>query len=79
MTATTVGYGDVSPVTVEGRLIAVLLMLMGIGVIGIFTATVASFFFEQEQESEAAAISARLDAIDRKLDALLADKSDRVR
>ncbi len=54
VTATTVGYGDVSPVTAEGRLIAVVLMLTGIGVIGVFTATVASFFFEHEQQSERA-------------------------
>jgi voltage-gated potassium channel len=79
VTATTVGYGDVSPVTVEGRIIAVLLMLTGIGVIGIFTATVASFFFEQEQESETAALAARLDSIERKLDSLLEDRKDRVR
>jgi voltage-gated potassium channel len=70
VTATTVGYGDLSPVTLEGRLIAVVLMLTGIGVIGVFTATVASLFFEQEQ-SELAGVSARLEAIERKLDALL--------
>jgi voltage-gated potassium channel len=44
VTATTVGYGDISPTTTEGRLIAVLLMLVGIGAISILTATVASFF-----------------------------------
>jgi voltage-gated potassium channel len=64
VTETTVGYGDVSPVTLEGRLIAVVLMLTGIGVIGVFTATVASLFFEQEKESELASVVARLDAID---------------
>ncbi len=48
-TATTVGYGDITPVTPEGRLIAVLLMLTGIGVIGLFTATVASLFFEDQK------------------------------
>jgi voltage-gated potassium channel len=71
VTATTVGYGDVSPITAEGRLIAVILMLTGIGVIGVFTATVASFFFESEQQSESAALDARLDRIERKLDELL--------
>jgi voltage-gated potassium channel len=71
VTATTVGYGDVSPVTAEGRLIAVILMLTGIGVIGVFTATVASFFFESEQQSESAALDAKLDRIERKLDQLL--------
>ena len=42
-TVTTVGNGDVAPVTPEGRFIAVVLMLTGIAVIGVFTATVSSF------------------------------------
>lgn len=60
------GMDDVSPVTLEGRLIAVVLMLTGIGVIGLFTATVATRFFEQEKESELAAMATRLDAIDQR-------------
>ena len=48
-TVTTVGYGDITPVTPEGRLVAVVLMLAGIGVIGVFTATVASLLFEEQQ------------------------------
>lgn len=71
VTATTVGYGDVSPVTLEGRLIAVVLMLTGIGVIGVFTATVASMFFEQDKQSELDQIRTRLDSIERKLEELL--------
>lgn len=73
VTATTVGYGDVSPVSTEGRLIAVLLMLTGIGVIGVFTATVASFFLEPEPDTTPD-VTARLDAIERKLDRLLAER-----
>jgi voltage-gated potassium channel len=71
VTATTVGYGDLSPETTEGRVIAVMLMLVGIGVIGVFTATLASFVLSSE-ETEASVIHTRLDAIERKLDDLLA-------
>jgi voltage-gated potassium channel len=71
VTATTVGYGDVSPVTAEGRVIAVALMITGIGVIGVFTATVASLFFEQDASSDTAAIEARLARVEDKLDRLI--------
>jgi hypothetical protein len=40
--------------------------MAGIGVIGVFTATIATLFFEQEKESELAAMAARLNAIDQK-------------
>ena len=42
--ATTIGYGDVSAVTLIGRIITVLLSIYSIGVVAIFTAVVASFF-----------------------------------
>lgn len=71
VTATTVGYGDVSPVTGEGRLVAVVLMLVGIGFVGAFTATVASLFLEHDRESERDMLEQRLDAIERKLDQLV--------
>ena len=38
---TTVGYGDFSPVTFQGKIIAVVLMFTGIALIGIVTATLA--------------------------------------
>jgi voltage-gated potassium channel len=71
-TVTTVGYGDVTPVTPEGRLVAVVLMLTGIGVIGVFTATVASLFFEEQQTEspEMAEILARLERIEKALEQL---------
>lgn len=71
VTTTTVGYGDVSPVTWEGRLIAVGLMLVGITVIGTFTATLASYFFDQGKSSELERIEERLARIEEKLDAFV--------
>lgn len=70
VTATTVGYGDVSPVTTEGRMIAVFLMLTGIGVIGVFTATITSMFLGHD-EAQAATLEERLAAVEAKLDLLL--------
>jgi voltage-gated potassium channel len=42
VTLTTVGYGDISPSTVEGRILAVLIMFFGIGLLGILSASLAS-------------------------------------
>ena len=50
VTITTVGYGDRYPVTTEGRIIAAFLMTMGVGLLGTFTAFVASWFVEERQE-----------------------------
>ena len=43
-TVTTVGYGDRFPTTTEGRLLAVLLMITGISLVGVITASVAAWF-----------------------------------
>ncbi|GAA1753343.1 potassium channel family protein [Streptomonospora arabica] len=56
-TVTTVGYGDLYPVTAEGRLVAGVLFTAGIALLGVVTATLASWFvekFNEGQESAAA-------------------------
>ncbi len=46
VTITTVGYGDITPSTIGGRIIGVVVMVFGIGLLGMFTATIASAFVD---------------------------------
>jgi len=52
VTITTVGYGDLYPVTSEGRIIAAVLMTVGVGLFGTFTAYVASWFVAKKVEED---------------------------
>jgi voltage-gated potassium channel len=58
VTITTVGYGDFTPVTITGRLVAGALMLGGVALLGIVTATLASWIVERlaikEEDAQAA-------------------------
>lgn len=49
-TITTVGYGDKFPVTTEGRFIAVGLMILGISLLGVVSATIAAWFVRMMQD-----------------------------
>ena len=51
VTVTTVGYGDRYPVSEGGRVVAAVLMLVGIGLIGVLTATVASVFIKEHTDA----------------------------
>ena len=48
-TITTVGYGDMIPVTIAGRVYASMLMLGGVVIVGATTATVISYLSEKVQ------------------------------
>jgi voltage-gated potassium channel len=72
-TITTVGYGDKYPVTAEGRIVAMILMVSGIGLFGIFSGLAASFFFGSKQQGivhEENKILARLEKLEEKIDKL---------
>lgn len=78
-TISTVGYGDRYPVTLEGRLVAASLMVAGIALLGVVTASLASWFVENLRRSGAAverelsAVSADVDRAEVQLAAVLAE------
>lgn len=77
-TVTTVGYGDSYPATAQGRLIAVGLMLAGIALLGVVTATLASWLVQRVSEAEEqtqAATRQQIDQLENKIDALRAELS----
>ena len=67
-TVTTVGYGDMFPVTPAGRGIAAFLMISGIALFGVLTANIAAFFVEQDQQDDP--LVSKVDEVLRRLDLL---------
>lgn len=70
VTITTVGYGDYAPVTTEGRLVAVAMMIGGVMLVGAVTASFATWLIERlriEEEAEQAETEADLHAVHRQL------------
>lgn len=52
VTVTTVGYGDIYPVTPLGRVIAAIVMVTGIGFIGSLTSTISTYFTNREKDKK---------------------------
>lgn len=50
ITVTTVGYGDIYPMTGEGRVIAAALLLIGLAAFGVFTASIASWMTRRNED-----------------------------
>jgi voltage-gated potassium channel len=63
-TATTVGYGDLYPTTVQGRIIGMALMFVGIAFLSLLTAAIASRFVKQERGEEHTEVMATLRRIE---------------
>ena len=84
-TVTTVGYGDVTPTHVAGRLVGAVVMLEGIAFIAIVTAAITSSFVARATRANEAErlqdtlgdrelMERRFDELERKLDRLLASR-----
>ena len=52
VTVTTVGYGDIVPASIFGKWLAVLLMLVGIGTIGMLTSALTNFFVKDNPDEQ---------------------------
>ncbi|ORN08559.1 pH-gated potassium channel KcsA [Lentilactobacillus parabuchneri] len=63
-TATTVGYGDISPHTVVGKIAAILLMIVGIGFIGSLTSALTTFFTQKDNASSLDKIYTKLEQME---------------
>jgi voltage-gated potassium channel len=76
-TMTTVGYGDRYPVTGLGRAIAVMLMVGGIALLGVVTASLASWLIEavEADQQETYDMRNEIRTLHRKLDQLLGGQS----
>ena len=75
-TVTTVGYGDVTPKDVAGRIVAAFVMLEAIALVAIVTAAITSTFvaraahLQQDQKAEEAREQARFEELSARLDRL---------
>lgn len=71
-TVTTVGYGDIAPETDGGRIIAMMIMFVGIGFVALLTAFVADRFISEQKttESKEDEILDELRKINERLDSL---------
>lgn len=67
VTTTTVGYGDIAPVSVAGRAIAVVLMILGIGLISSLSASIAAHFIKTDSSERLGRIEARLERLEQAL------------
>jgi len=81
-TVTTVGYGDATPATALGRVIAAVVMVQGVAFLAVITATITSAFVARAQREYGGQaerwehLEERFDALDRRLAALSPQSHD---
>jgi voltage-gated potassium channel len=78
VTLATVGYGDVVPTTVAGRVVGGLVILAGVTFLAFLTATVTSYFVSADQEAAKAEELEEREAVDREVKELLKRLEERL-
>lgn len=56
-TVTTVGYGDIVPITDTGKIVAIFFMFFGIGILALFLSVLGTQFYKRRFEKEEKKIS----------------------
>jgi voltage-gated potassium channel len=77
VTSTTVGYGDFAPVGTGARAVAVVVMIIGVGLVGLITANIVDYLTQSGEDSQTSCTSCeenadRLTRIEAQLEQLLA-------
>ena len=73
VTMSTVGYGDLYPITTTGRVVAVMMMIVGVSLLGLVSATLASALLVRirgEEKDDTQELQTRLDSLEAKIDNL---------
>ena len=79
-TVLTVGYGDIYPITVFGKMMAIVISFLGVGVVAIPTGIISAGFVEQYQQTQRSIYDKALDIkdiVEIQVDATLADSTIR--
>lgn len=73
-TVSTVGYGDIAPLTTGGRAIGIILIFLGIGFMSMLTAAISAYFVEKDANQDTKKILEKLELVSRELEELKKNK-----
>ena len=69
-TVSTVGYGDIAPLTTGGRAIGIILIFLGIGFMSMLTAAISAYFVEKDANQDTKQILEKLESLGKELEEL---------
>ena len=69
-TVSTVGYGDIAPLTPAGRALGIVLIFLGIGFMSMLTAAISAYFVEKDSNREMKQILEKLDTLSKDIEEL---------